>query len=188
MEEQPNPHHLVLGELNDFLTGKIIADTLDERFRQKIAKKLVYDCGFEKHEIKSNFKLEIRAGAKKALAKIDFLVEYRKKTIMMIKFAPGSLVTRRLASLALSRIIQPYQIPFAVITNGENAEIIDGYTGRVIAEGLDRLPDRNDVRAGLSGFSFDDIKKEVFNKASRIAYACEIDGACACDSDVCIIE
>jgi hypothetical protein len=188
MEDQPNPHHLVLGELNDFLTGKIIADTLDERFRQKIAKILVYDCGFEKQEIRGDFKLEIRAGAKKALTKIDFLVDYRDKTVMMIKFAPGSLVTRRLATLALSRIIRPYQIPFAIITNGEAAEIIDGYTGRVIAEGLDKLPDRDAVRAGMSGFSFNYMEKEVFDKASRIAYACEIDGACACDSDICVIE
>jgi hypothetical protein len=107
---------------------------------------------------------------------------------MMIKFAPGSLVTRRLATLALSRIIRPYQIPFAIITNGEAAEIIDGYTGRVIAEGLDKLPDRDAVRAGMSGFSFNYTEKEVFDKASRIAYACEIDGACACDSDICVIE
>ncbi|MCK7466807.1 MAG: hypothetical protein MZU91_00755 [Desulfosudis oleivorans] len=41
-------HHLILGKLTDFLTGEILDDTLDERYRQKIARWLVeqkgYDC------------------------------------------------------------------------------------------------------------------------------------------------
>ena len=30
-------HHLILGKLADFLTGDILDDTLDERYRQAIA-------------------------------------------------------------------------------------------------------------------------------------------------------
>ena len=38
---EKNPHHLVLGELSDFLTGEKRIDTLDERYLQKISKHLV---------------------------------------------------------------------------------------------------------------------------------------------------
>ncbi len=34
MEEQPNPHHLVLGKLKCFLTSAVLTDTLDDRYRQ----------------------------------------------------------------------------------------------------------------------------------------------------------
>lgn len=188
METQSNPHHLILGKLNDFLTGAVLADTLDERYRQKIAKHLVSGCGFEKKDIQSNINLEVAAGEKKAAVKIDFLVKYMEKIIAVIKFAPGSLVTRRLSTLALSRIIKPYQVPIVVITNGEDAEILDGNSGKVVATGLENLPDKNEVEKNMASFLFEPVKPARVDQASRIAYACEVDGACPCDSDVCIIE
>ncbi|MCD4718589.1 MAG: type I restriction enzyme HsdR N-terminal domain-containing protein [Desulfobacula sp.] len=188
MENQSNPHHLVLGELKDFLTGSVLTDTLDERYRQTIAKKLVLDGRFEKNDIESNINLEVVAGQRKASIKIDFLVKYQGKFVALIKYAPGSLVTRRLSTLALSRIMKPYQIPIVIVTNGEDAEILDGDTGKVTSTGLDNLPAKKNIRKNIKSFSFKPIKKTVFDQASRIAYAFEIDGACPCDSDVCIIE
>jgi hypothetical protein len=188
MENQSNPHHLVLGELNDFLTGSVLIDTLDERYRQKIARKLVVDCGFKKNDIESNISLEVVAGQRKASIKVDFLVKYQGKFVSLIKYAPGSLVTRRLSTLALSRIMKPYQIPIVVVTNGEDAEILDGDSGKVISTGLDNLPAIKNIRKDIENFSFKPIKKTMFDQASRIAYAFEIDGACPCDSDICMIE
>jgi len=49
-----NPHHLVLGKLNDFLTGAEMTDTHDERYRQKIAEKLVLENGFDRADIEAN--------------------------------------------------------------------------------------------------------------------------------------
>ena len=188
MVKQSNPHHLVLGELKDFLTGLVLTDTLDERYRQKIVRKLVLDGGFEKKDVESNIQLEVAAGHRKASIKIDFLVKYRRKIIALIKYAPGSLVTRRLSTLAVSRIIKPYQIPIVVVTNGEDAEILDGDSGKVVSTGLDNLPSIKDVKNNIENFSFKPIKNIIFDQASRIAYACEIDGACPCDSDICIID
>ncbi|MBW2653512.1 MAG: type I restriction enzyme HsdR N-terminal domain-containing protein [Deltaproteobacteria bacterium] len=188
MENKSNLHHLVLGKLNDFLTGSVLADTLDERYRQKIAKNLVIDGRFEKKDIKSNITLEVVAGHKRAAIKVDFLVTYQGKTIAMIKYAPGSLVTRRLSTLAISRILKPYQIPIVVVTNGEEAEILDGNSGKVMATGLENLLDKESVKKNMVSFLFKPIKKTLFDQASRIAYACEVDGTCPCDSDVCIIE
>jgi hypothetical protein len=188
MENQSNPHHLVLGELNDFLTDAVLTDTLDERYRQKIVENIVLTGKFEKKEIESNISLEVVAGEKKATIKVDFLITYREKTIALIQFAPGSLVTRRLSTLALSRILRPYQIPIVVITNGEDAEILDGYSWKVMATGLEHLPDKKYIEENMASFSFEPIKQVRFDQASRIAYACEVDGTCPCDSDVCIIE
>jgi len=188
MENQSNPHHLVLGQLNDFLTGAVLTDTLDERYRQKIAKTLVLEKKFNKKDIKANITHTVSAGQRKAALKIDFLVNYQNKNILMIKYAPGSLVTRRLSTLALSRIIKPYQIPIAVLTNGEDAEILDGYTGKILDTGLDNLPDKGMIKKNMASFLFKPIKKNTIDQASRIVYAFEIDGACPCDSDVCIIE
>jgi len=34
-------HHLILGELDDLITGERVKDTHDERYRQKIARLLI---------------------------------------------------------------------------------------------------------------------------------------------------
>ncbi|WP_300464606.1 type I restriction enzyme HsdR N-terminal domain-containing protein [Desulfobacula sp.] len=183
MENEPNPHHLVLGELNDFLTGAVLTDTLDERYRQKIVENLVLAGKFEKQEIESNISLEVVAGEKKATIKVDFLITYQEKTIVLIQYAPGSLVTRRLSTLALSRILRPYQIPIVVVTNGEDAEILDGNSGKVMATGLEHLPDKKTIEENMASFSFAPIKAVRLDQASRIAYACEVDGSCYMNDD-----
>ncbi len=188
MSIQSNPHHLVLGELKDYLTGEILPDTYDERYRQKIAKRLVHECGYKKSDILNNIVFEVKAGEKNAKIKVDFLVKFRNKIVVLIKFGPGSIVSRRLPALALSRIIKSYQIPIVVVTNGEDAEVLDGYSGKVIAAGVDNLPHFDEIKTDGDFFLFEPIKQSVFDQASRIVYACEVDGACECDTDICILK
>ena len=55
-------HHLILGELEDLITGQIIADTHDERYRQKIARLLVEGKGYLKGDIQPRQSLLVQAG------------------------------------------------------------------------------------------------------------------------------
>jgi hypothetical protein len=181
-------HHLVLGKFKDFLTGVEMTDTHDERYRQKIAEKLVLEKGFDRTDIEANTGIEISAGGKKARIKINFLIHYQHKIVELIQYAPGSLVTRRLSTLALSRIIRPYQIPVEVITNGEDAEILSGNTGKVTALGLENLPHKADLIQNYGSFSFRPIPAVIRDQASKIVFAFVVDDACPCDSDVCILE
>jgi hypothetical protein len=185
---EKNPHHLIMGELTDYLTGETLADTHDERFRQKIAQHLVDVCGYDRKQITSRKRIPIQAGPKTAVIRMDFLVEIENRTGMMIRYAPGSLVTRRLPNLALSRMIFPYQIPVVVTCNGEDAEVIDGVTGKVTGQGFDAIPDRQTLVSLAGRSSFSDISEALRDKAARIAYACEVDGACPCDTDICTID
>ena len=185
---EKNPHHLVMGELTDFLTGDIRPDTHDERFRQKIARHLVQVCGYDRGDIETRRKVIIRTPEKRASLWMDFLVRAGERTGMMIRYAPGSLVTRRLPNLALSRIVHTYQIPVVVTTNGEDAEIIDGLSGKVRGQGLDAIPDKQALSGLAVPASFPVISKALFEKAARIAFACEVDGACPCDTDVCTLD
>ncbi len=185
---EKNPHHLILGELIDFLSGEVRIDTHDERYRQKISKHLVQTLGYEKHQIRPNEELIITAGNQKARIKVDFLIDQDDKTCMLIKYAPGSLVTRRLTNLAISRVIRPYQVPVIVTTNGEDAEIISGLTGKLTGQSLEGIPSKKNLKKIRCSEAFPDISDSMHEKASRIAYACEVDGACPCDTDVCLIH
>ncbi|MCF6247439.1 MAG: type I restriction enzyme HsdR N-terminal domain-containing protein [Desulfobacula sp.] len=188
MTQDSNPHHLVLGELKDFLTGKVLPDTLDERYRQKIVHQLLFENGFKPEDIKGRIPHDLKAGSQKAKIYIDYLISIKNRIVVLIKYAPGSLVTRRLSTLALSRTILPYQIPLVVVTNGEGAEIIEGDSGVVVALGMNNLPVKEKIEKMFKQFSFKPISSAVFDQASRIVFACEVDGACPCDTDICIIK
>ncbi len=180
---EKNPHHLILGELSDFLTGDTRMDTHDERYRQKISKYLVQTLGYAKQDIQQNEVLTIRIAEQKARISVDFLITEDDKTCVLIKYAPGSLVTRRLSNLALSRVILPYQVPVIVTTNGEDAEIISGLTGKLIGQGLDGIPSKTELKKIYRSVLFPLISDSIHEKASRIIYACEVDGSCSVNDD-----
>lgn len=178
-------HHLIMGKLVDFITGETLNDTHDERYRQKIARLLVNQKGYLKRDIIPRSDLLIKAGDKKALIKIDFNISLAGRVCMLIKYGPGSLVTRERPALAASRLLAPYQIPIVVVTNGEDAEIIAGASGQVTDHGLDAIPARQELIRWVADGPFESISKDRAEMEARIIYAFEVDGSCPCDDSIC---
>ena len=178
-------HHLILGELTDLISGETLKDTHDERDRQKIARLLIQRLGYLKSNIEPRKTLIAKADRKRAVLKIDFTITLGDKTCMVIQYGPGSLVTRRRAVLAMSRLIVPYQVPVAVITNGRDAEIISGTSGEVLASGLESIPSIADLTKIADGENFGPISGQQAEMESRILYCYEVDGRCECDDDIC---
>lgn len=179
-------HYLILGELVDYITGKTIADTHDERYRQKIAHLLVDEKKFSKQEIVTNYEVTISAGDKRAVIRMDFLIMLSGKPAMLIRYAPGSLVTRRRAAIAASRILMPVRIPFVVVTNGESAEILSGKTGEILSEGLEAIFSRTELLSVLASEPDTPVSPEKIEMESRILYAFDVDDKCPCDDTTCL--
>ena len=178
-------HHLILGERVDFITGEVIKDTHDERYRQKVARLLVNQKGYAKADIAPRKALVVQAGDKKAVLTVDFIIRPAQRVSMVVQYGPGSLVTRRRSVLAISRLVAAYQVPLAVITNGQDAEIISGPTGQVIATGLDAIPGKPDLAGRTARSDFKPISKRQAEMESRILYCYEVDDSCECDEDIC---
>ena len=106
---------------------------------------------------------------------------------MVVKYGPGSLVTRRRAVLAVSRLIAPGQVPVAVITNGEDAEIMKGASGEIIAQGIDSIPKKPDLETIAASEAFMTISDKQAEMESRILYCFEVDDSCECDDEICRI-
>ncbi len=180
-----NGHHLILGKLNDLITGDTVDDTHDERYRQKIAGLLLNRKGYLRDSIEPRRKLMVQAGDKRAIIKIDFVIRSDEHVAMIIKYAPGSLVTRHRPLLAASRILAPYQIPVAVVTNGEDADILDGPSAGILARGLESIPSKTELVTIASGFDFSPVPIRRAEMESRILYCFEVDDSCPCDTDIC---
>jgi len=174
-------HHLIYGTCVDFITGKSIVATDDERYRQKLARMLVKEKGYKKSDLEVRLKIETLFAKQFVVSTIDFVVRINDKRFMVIRYGPGSLVTRERPAVAAARVLEPsYRIPLAVVTNGEDAEIIDTRTGKVIRRGLQSLPDRAEASLLINDLEFtpfNDITKR--ERELRILNAFDVEICCA---------
>lgn len=125
----------------------------------------------------------------KVLSLIDFVVSAGTSRFMVIKFGPGSLVTRERPALAAARILGEYQIPVTVVTNGEDAEILDTYSGELIATGIDAIPDKASALKKLEKITRNSLSPEQMEAEKRIISAYDyIEHSLECDDDWCESE
>ncbi len=178
-------HHLILGKVADYLTGEILVDTHDERLRQKVAKLLVEDKGYDKKDITPRNDLVVHADQNKGRLKIDFKVCLNGKTAMIIKYGPGSLVTRQRPAIAASRLLEPYQVPVVVVTNGKQADVMAGENGKVIGTGLGGILSKTELSSFIQEKGWKPVSPKRAGMESRIVYCYEIDDRCPCDDTIC---
>ncbi|MCB2180415.1 MAG: type I restriction enzyme HsdR N-terminal domain-containing protein [Desulfobulbaceae bacterium] len=173
-------HHIVYGTCKDYVTGETITDTDDERIRQGLARLLVEGKGFAKDELEMRRTIETLFAQQFVTSKIDIIIHCNGKRFMVLRYGPGSLVTRERSAIAAARVFdEEYRIPFAIVTNGEDAEIMDTLSGEVIGTGLEAIPSREDALKMFEHAQFalfaDDKKRE---RELRILNAFDVELCC----------
>lgn len=181
-------HHLILGELTDCITGETLTDTHDERFRQKIARLLLEQKGYPGHTLTPRYPLTIRAGGKCAQVPVTLIARVDRRIAMLVHYGPGSLITRQRPALAMGRLVAPYQVPVVVVTNGEQADILDGASGRRTATGLQNMPGHDQLVRVAATAPWTTIEPHRAEMEARIVFAYEVDDRCPCDDTVCRME
>jgi hypothetical protein len=182
-------HKRILGKTTDFITGREITDTDDERYRQKIARFLVEERGYSREDIEVKRRLELDIEGKKVLSMVDFVVRMKGRSFMIVRYGPGSLVTRERPALASARVLETYQIPVTVVTNGEDAEVIDTATGRVISTGILSIPSRDVLLKRYADTEFFPVPPGQREAEKRILSAYDwLEHSLECDDDWCAPE
>jgi len=156
VNESPG-HHLVYGTLTDYITGEELIDTDDERTRQELSRMMVEKLGYEKEELQSRCFIETLFCTQFVRSKIELAVSSKElgKIFLIIRYGPGSLVTRERSAIAAARVLEKdYQIPLAVVSNGRDALLLDTATGEVLATGMDAIPSRTHAQEMLKEIEF----------------------------------
>jgi hypothetical protein len=173
-------HHRIYGTCRDYVTGETLIDTDDERYRQRLARFLVEKKGYAKGELEMRLKIETLFANQFVTSTIDVVAGLEGRKAMLVRYGPGSLVTRERAAVAAARVLVAAQrIPLAVVTNGENAEVLDTVTGKVLREGLAAVPSREELAAMLPGLDFSPWPAAKREKELRILNAFDIQVCCA---------
>jgi hypothetical protein len=179
-------HKRILGKTVDFITGREITDTDDERYRQKLARFLVEQKGYAKEDIEVKHRLEMTIDHKKVLSMVDFVLRIEGTCFIVIRYGPGSLVTRERPALATARILEKYQIPLTVVTNGEDAELLDTITGELIGTGFDAIPDKNSAVEQIGSIKLNSLSQKQSDAEKRILSAYDwLEHSLECDDDWC---
>jgi hypothetical protein len=182
-------HKRILGKTTDFITGREITDTDDERLRQKIARFLVEERGFPREDVAVKRRLDLDIEGKKVPSMVDFVVKVRDRSVMIVRYGPGSLVTRERPALASARLLEPYQVPVTVVTNGEDAEVIDTATGELISTGIASIPSRDALIERLGNEEFSSVSPAQREAEKRILSAYDwLEHSLECDDDWCAPE
>lgn len=148
-------HHLVYGTLKDYINGEELTDTDDERIRQELSRWMVEEKGYAVEELQPRLFIESMFTTNFVRSTIELTVSIAGKQFMILRYGPGSLVSRERSAIAAARLLNPdYRIPLAVVTNGEDAELIDTTSGKIIDNGLQSVPDRNDAEELIRDLTF----------------------------------
>ncbi len=173
-------HHLVYGSLNDYLTGEELTDTDDERLRQEISKFMVMEKGYAKEELIPRLFVETLFTNNFVRSTIDLTVQIGGRQIMIIRYGPGSMVSRERSAIAAARVLnRQYQIPLAVVTNGRDAELIDTQSGRILGNGLESILDRRQAETLFSTLQFPARQNDPeLEREMRILNAFDMERCC----------
>ncbi|MDP3480042.1 MAG: type I restriction enzyme HsdR N-terminal domain-containing protein [Desulfoprunum sp.] len=173
-------HHLIYGTLFDYLTHEELTDTDDERLRQALSRMMVEEKLYQKAQLQPRLYIETFFSRCFVRSVIELTVSLGGRQFMIIRYGPGSLVSRERAAVAAGRVLNPaYRIPLAVVTNGEDAELLDTSTGKILGYGLDSIPDRSAAENILPDLEFlpplEGAKRE---RELRILNAFDVERCC----------
>ncbi len=177
--------HLILGKTVDFVTGATILDTHDERARQTIARFLVEKKGYLKGDIGVRQKLDFFLDGESASVGVDFIIRLEGKVFAIVIFGPGSLVSRERPAIAAARLLESYAVPFVVVTNGKDAELLETTSGAVIAEGLEAIPPKEEAMQIIKTLAFERVPEHRLEKEKRILFAFDVLAERECDEYTC---
>ena len=139
--------------------------------REVVNEFLLSDRGYTADDIEIDRRFEIILDDKTEFTSVDYLITINGKRFMAIKCTPGALESRERHLVAFARVVSECLIPYALVTDGARARMLDTKTGKVIAEGLDSIPDRKRAVEMTETVKFAPCAPERVEKEKRILLA-----------------
>ena len=158
MSDTLKPYSLI----TDFVTGMEIPNVGAEENRQLVERFLVAEKGFSKEDIEVDVDIELTVAGEPYRSQIDLVVSIDggATRFMAIKCAAASLGSREREILAAARLLCEHQLPFAVVSDGKTAIVLDTVSGQKRGEGLDGIPSKGEVREKRNALQLRPFPKE----------------------------
>ena len=142
MTQKQKPISMVV----DFVTGEQVPEMGAEANRQAVERILVDRLGYEKKDIAVDVDIELNIGGDPYRSQIDLVVSVGGIRFMVVKCAAGSLGSREREILAAARLLDTFQIPLALVSDGKTAILLDTVSAKKLGEGLHTIPTKEQAR------------------------------------------
>lgn len=154
----------------DLFTGGPLPDCDDEYVRQKTEAYLLR-LGYGPDDVKVDHSKTIDHRGEEMRVNADLLISSSGQPSLVIRCARGSLVSREREAVAAARLLEDRWLPLAAVCNGDDAELLDVATGRVIATGLEALPGPADLAERVADMPRKQPSERETQSAARVYHA-----------------
>jgi hypothetical protein len=141
--------------------------------KQKVWEILTKEKMFDPGEIEIDPEFRLRLSDCEATVSIDFIVDIPSASFMVVKCASSAIESWERYVISFARVIKDYQIPYAVVTDGDNARIIDVLTGSLVSKSIKNLLNRQEALDKMKDFKKIPCLVNSLEREKRIIYAFE---------------
>jgi hypothetical protein len=140
--------------ITDFVTGQEIPNIGAEENRQVVVQYLVNEKGYSTDDIEVDVKIELAIAGEDYHSRVDLVVRGNDGNlrIIAIKCAAGSLGSREREIVAAARLLEDFQIPFAVVSDGKTAIVLDTVSGKKTGAGMAAIPSKEATMRMLDSY------------------------------------
>ena len=144
-----------------------------EGIKQRVWELLIKDKRFKREDIQINQRCRLVLSDCETTVDIDFIVNLPSASFMVIKCAYASIESWERYIIAVARAIKDYQIPYAMVTDGEHAKIFDVMNGSLLGDSMKSLFTRQEAMKIIEGIKKIPYPAEKIDRERRIIYAFE---------------
>ena len=156
--------------ITDFVTGKDLPNIGAEVNRQAIERFLVEQKGYLKEDIQIDADIEMIVAGELYRSQLDLVVSVDggKTRFMAIKCVAGSLGSREREIVAAARLLDNYQIPFSMVSDGKTAIVLDTVSGKKTGEGMNTIPSKKEAIEKLESLDLLPFPKDRLEREKLI--------------------
>ena len=156
--------------ITDFVTGKGLPNIGAEDNRQAIERFLVEQKGYLKEDIQIDADIEMIVAGELYQSQLDLVVSVDggRTRFMAIRCVAGSLGSWEREIVAAARLLDNYQIPFSMVSDGKTAIVLDTVSGKKTGEGMDAIPSKKEALEKLDSLELQPFPKDRLEKEKLI--------------------
>jgi hypothetical protein len=134
---------------------------------------LINDKKYEPGDIAVEPQFTLQLSNCQAIVSMDLFITLSGVNFLAIKCSSSDIESWERYVTAFARVANDYQIPFAMVTDGINAKIVDVLKGNRIGESIHDLFTRQQALEIMKGFKKIPCPESRAEKEKRIVYAFE---------------
>jgi hypothetical protein len=141
--------------------------------RRSIWEFLTQQKGFQPGQVEIDPQFKLVLSDCEASVGIDFIINISSFSFMAIRCVQSAIESWERYVIAFTRAVKDYQIPYAVVTDGETARIYNMLTDSLVSDTIHGLPTRQEAEEQMKDFKKIPCSQKRLEKEKRIIYAFE---------------